>query len=172
MSGEIKRYYRDRTWSVHVPRHLQDLTLAVERDRIELETQVARSPTVGEIAEQLEGDGEDVVEALQARHAKRWGSLDAPKRLEDESGATLGDHIAVHEPGSAQAEHRADLRILTRVLTRRERLSLRLRFEHDLTRHEIGNRLGISQMQVSRILRSSLQRLRNHAEHSLDQSPA
>jgi RNA polymerase sigma-B factor len=89
-----------------------------------------------------------------------------PKHLDDESGGTLGDHIAVHEPGFAQAEHLATLRILTRVLTRRERLALRLRFEQDLTQQEIGTRLEISQMQVSRILRSSLQRLRHHAEQS------
>jgi RNA polymerase sigma-B factor len=171
MSGEIKRYYRDRTWSVHVPRDLQDLSLAVERARVDLETRLARNPTVGEIAEQLEVDGEHVVEALQARHAKRSDSLDGPKHVDDESGGTLGDHIAVHESGFAQAEQRADLRILTRVLTRRERLALRLRFEHDLTQQEIGDRLGISQMQVCRILRSSLQRLRNHAEQSPHQLP-
>jgi RNA polymerase sigma-B factor len=164
IAGEIKRYYRDKTWSVHVPRDLQDLTLAVERARNDLETQLARSPTVSEIADRLGVDAEDVVEALQARHAKRSDSLDEPKHLDNDPGATVGDHIAVHETGFSQAEDRADLRILARVLTPRERLALRLRFEHDLTQQEIGDRLGISQMQVSRILRSSLQRVRAHAE--------
>jgi RNA polymerase sigma-B factor len=164
IAGEIKRYYRDKTWSVHVPRDLQELTLAVERACIDLEKQLARSPTVGEIAGRLEVDAEDVVEALQARCAKRSDSLDGPTHVDDESGGTVGDHIAVHEVGFTRAEHRADLRTLARVLTPRERLALRLRFEHDLTQQEIGDRLGVSQMQVSRILRSSLQRLRAHAE--------
>jgi RNA polymerase sigma-B factor len=94
ISGEIKRYYRDRTWSVHVPRDLQDLTLAVERTRSDLETDLARTPTVGEIAQRLSVDDEDVVEALQAQLAKRSGSLDAPRRLDDDSGGPERVHRA------------------------------------------------------------------------------
>jgi RNA polymerase sigma-B factor len=160
IAGEIKRYYRDRTWSIHVPRDLQELTLQVEKARNDLETELSRSPTVGEIAERLAINDEDVLEALQARHAKRSGSLDAPQRAQDDETTTVGCHIAVHENGFGHAEDRADLRALTRVLAPRERLVLRLRFEADLTQHEIGERIGLSQMQVSRILRGSIERLR------------
>jgi RNA polymerase sigma-B factor len=138
ISGEIKRYYRDRTWSVHVPRDLQDLTLAVERTRSDLETDLARTPTVGEIAQRLSVDDEDVVEALQAQLAKRSGSLDAPRRLDDDSGGTVGDHVPLIEDGFFEVERRADLWALARVLKPRERLVLRLRFEGDLTQEEIG----------------------------------
>jgi RNA polymerase sigma-B factor len=164
ISGEIKRYYRDRTLSVHVPRDLQELTLVVERARDDLATQLSRSPTVSEIADRLQIDADDVLEALQARYAKQSDSLDGSKHLGDEPGATVGDEIAVHEAGFSEAEHRADLRMLARVLTPRERLALRLSFEHDLTQAEIGKCLGVSQMQVSRILRSSIERLRHYAD--------
>lgn len=170
IAGEIKRYYRDRTWSVHVPRDLQDLTLAVERARNDLETELTRSPTVGEIAQRLSIDDEDVVEALQAQHAKRSGSLDAPRRLEDDSGGTVGDHVPVTDDGFFEVERRADLWALARVLNPRERLVLRLRFEGDLTQEEIGDRIGISQMQVSRILRSSIQRLRDFNDQQHDRA--
>jgi RNA polymerase sigma-B factor len=170
IAGEIKRYYRDRTWSVHVPRDLQELTLVVERACSDLETELARSPTVGEIADRLAVDEEDVVEALQARHAKRSDSLDAPKLLDDEAGSTVADHIPVRETGFARAEARADLRALARILGPRERLALRLRFEFDMTQQEIGDRLGISQMQVSRILRSSIERLREYHERQREAS--
>ncbi|HEX7298532.1 MAG TPA: SigB/SigF/SigG family RNA polymerase sigma factor [Solirubrobacteraceae bacterium] len=164
ISGEIKRYYRDRTWSVHVPRDLQELTLAVDRARNDLETTHGRSPTVAEIAERLRVDEEDVVEALQARHAQRADCLDAPARTDDGSSDTLGDRIATHELGFGQAEKRADLGALARILTPRERFVLRLRFEYDLTQAEIGARVGLSQMQISRILRSAVERLRDHSE--------
>jgi RNA polymerase sigma-B factor len=141
-----------------------------DRARNDLETELTRSPTVGEIAQRLSIDGEDVVEALQAQHAKRSGSLDAPRRLEDDSGDTVGDHVAFTEAGCSQVERRADLWALARVLTPRERLGLRLRFERDLTQQEIGDRIGISQMQVSRILRSSIERLRDFSEQQRDRA--
>ena len=162
IAGEIKRYYRDRTWSVHVPRDLQDLTLNVERAIAELEREQARSPTVSEIAERLGLEDEDVLEALQARHAHRATSLDAPTPG-DEQSATIGESLGMGEEGFALAERRADLRALTRILTRRERIVIHLRFGHDMTQQEIGERIGISQMQVSRVLRAAILRLREHA---------
>lgn len=164
IAGEIKRYYRDRTWSVHVPRDLQDLTLRIERVRNELEHEFARSPTVSEIANRLQLDDEDVVAALQARHALRAASLDAPVKSDDESATTAGDLIGITETGFARAEDRADLRTLIRVLTPRERLVIQLRFGRDMTQREIGDHIGISQMQISRILRSAIARLCEHAE--------
>src|SRR5262249_50731931 len=146
IAGEIKRYYRDRTWSVHVPRDLQELTLRVDRARGELEAALGRSPTVAELAERVQAAEEDVVEALQASHAYRAGSLDTPAR--DDDDATVGDLVANHEPGFVLAEKRADLRSLARVLQPRERVVLRLRFARDMTQQEIGEIVGVSQMQV------------------------
>ena len=164
IAGEIKRYFRDRTWSVHVPRDLQDLTLAVEHARTDLEHELSRSPTVPEISERLGLDDEEVLEALQAQHAHRAGSLDAPVRNDDPPVGTVGEAVGVGEEGFAHAEARADLQILARVLTPRERLVLRLRFEQDMTQQEIGDRLGVSQMQISRIVRSAMARQREYAQ--------
>jgi RNA polymerase sigma-B factor len=161
IAGEIKRYYRDRTWSVHVPRDLQDRALAVDRVRGDLEAELGRSPTATDIAERLEITEEDVVEALQARHAQGAASLDAPAGDRD-AGVAMGDHMPSHEEGFARVETAADLEALARVLKPRERLIVRLRFERDLTQREIGDIVGLSQMQVSRILRHALARLREH----------
>jgi RNA polymerase sigma-B factor len=164
MAGEIKRYYRDRTWSVHVPRDLQDLTLAVGGVIDEFQSRASRLPTVPEIAERLGVEHDDVLDALQARHAHCAGSLDAPAAESDGSGATVGELLGFVEPDFALAEVRADLKALQRVLTPRQRVVLYLRFRRDMTQQEIGERIGVSQMQVSRILRSALARLRDHAD--------
>jgi RNA polymerase sigma-B factor len=108
---------------------------------------------------------EDVVEALQASHAYRAASLDAPAREGDDSTATVGDLVAAQEKGFARAETRADLRALGRVLQPRARLVIGLRFERDMTQQQIGEIVGLSQMQVSRILRAALARLREHADN-------
>jgi RNA polymerase sigma-B factor len=164
--GEIKRHYRDRTWVVHVPRDLQDLTLAVDRTLQQLERELLRKPTVTEIADKLEVSDEDVLEALQASRAHRVGSLDAPVRDEEDPASTVGEHLGTAEPGFALAEHRAMLGRLMTVLSARDRLVLRLRYELDLTQEQIGERVGISQMQVSRVLRQCIVKLRDVAEHA------
>jgi RNA polymerase sigma-B factor len=161
--GEIKRYYRDRTWTVHVPRDLQEMTLAVDRAAAALEHELSHKPTVGDIARRLQVDDETVLEALQAKHARRAGSLSAPRREDDEPGASVADAIGVAEDGFEQAETRAMLRSLMTGLSPRDRLVVRLRFERDLTQREIGDHVGISQMQVSRILRRCIARLRERA---------
>jgi RNA polymerase sigma-B factor len=172
MTGEIKRYYRDRTWHVHVPRDLQDLALRVDRVIAELQRETARSPTVDEIAKRVGAEPDDVLEALAARHARHSGSLDAPVHDEDESAATVGERLGAEEPGFARAEQRADLEALQRVLTRRERAILHLRFRHDMTQEEIGACVGLSQMQVSRILRGAVERLREHAAQPAERHAA
>lgn len=160
IAGEIKRHYRDRTWSVRVPRDLQELSLNVERTRLELSLALGRQPTVAEIATDVSADAEEVVEALEAFSAYRATSLEAQRGDGDN---TLGDTLGVREAGFARAEQRAMLKQLMRILTSRERIVLHLRFAHDLTQIEIGERIGVSQMQVSRILRQALARLRSHA---------
>jgi RNA polymerase sigma-B factor len=164
IAGEIKRYYRDRTWSVHVARDLKELTLLVDRARVEVETELGRSPTPSDIAEHLGVDEEAVVEALQATHAQYATSLDAPAGDEDGAPTTVGELIGVRELGFDRAEERVDLQGLARALTPRERLAVGLRFERDMTQQEIGDILGVSQMQVSRILRAAVARLREHAK--------
>jgi RNA polymerase sigma-B factor len=158
--GEIKRYFRDRTWSVRVPRDLQELALRVDRKLAQLSTDLRRQPTVTELAEAVGVEEEEVLEALEAAGAYRATSLSTPRGNEDEAGDTLADTVGIAEEGFGLAEDRATLEQLMRAVTPREREVLRLRFEEDLTQAEIGERIGVSQMQVSRIIRQSLTRLR------------
>ena len=164
--GEIKRYFRDRTWSVRVPRDLQELALRVDRAVSELSLDLQRQPTVPEIAERVHAEEEEVLEALEASGAYRATSLEAPRGAEDDSGETLGDTLGTDEQGFKLAEHRATIGQLMRSLSPREREVLRLRFEQDLTQAEIGELIGVSQMQVSRIIRQAIGRLRSYATPS------
>ncbi|MGZ6573123.1 MAG: SigB/SigF/SigG family RNA polymerase sigma factor [Solirubrobacteraceae bacterium] len=161
--GEIKRYFRDRTWSVRVPRDLQELALKVDRAVSELDLELHRRPTVAEIGVKVGADEEDVLEALEASGAYRATSLQTPWGADADSGDTLGDVIGHEECGFARAEDRATIEHVMRVITPREREVLRLRFAEDLMQAEIGERIGISQMQVSRIIRQALGRLRSYA---------
>jgi RNA polymerase sigma-B factor len=158
--GELKRHFRDKTWSVRVPRDLQELALKVDRNVAELSRELHRSPTVTEIAVATEASEEQVLEALEAAAAYRAASIDAPRGSEDDGSDTLGDQMGRDERGFGLAEDRATLHRLLNTVTAREREVLRLRFEEDLTQAEIGERIGVSQMQVSRIIRQSLSRLR------------
>jgi RNA polymerase sigma-B factor len=161
--GEIKRYFRDRTWSVRVPRDLQELALKVDRAVSDLDLELHRKPTVAEIAARVGADEEEVLEALEASGAYRATSLQTPWGADDDSGDTLGDVIGHEECGFALAEDRATIEHVMRVITPREREVLHLRFAEDLTQAEIGERIGVSQMQVSRIIRQALGRLRSYA---------
>jgi RNA polymerase sigma-B factor len=161
--GEIKRYFRDRTWSVRVPRDLQDRALKVDRAVAELALELHRKPTIDEIVAKVGIGEEDVLEALDASGAYRAISLQVPWGTDDDSGDTLGDVIGIEERGFAVAEDRATIERLMRVITPRERKVLVLRFAADLTQAEIGEQVGVSQMQVSRIIRQSVSRLRAYA---------
>jgi len=159
--GELKRYFRDRTWAVRVPRDLQELSLRVDRVVSALTVTLHRQPTVAEIADEVGVDDEHVLEALEAGGAYRAASLDAPRRADDDrSGATLGDTVSADDESLQRAEDRAVLARLMRCITPREREVLLLRFVADLTQADIGARIGLSQMQVSRIIRRALWRLR------------
>jgi RNA polymerase sigma-B factor len=160
--GELRRHFRDRTWSVRVPRELQELALRVDKMASSLSSEHGRAPTVGEIAAAMEVSEEQVLEALQASGAYRAGSLDAPRSgaSEDAAGESVGDAIGVEEGGFERAEERATLGPMFARITERERLVLTLRFAEDLTQAEIGERIGVSQMQVSRLIRQALVRLR------------
>jgi RNA polymerase sigma-B factor len=160
--GELKRHFRDRTWSVRVPRDLQELVLKVDGTVSDLGRELHRAPTVTEISQRLSVTEEDILEALQAGGAYRATSLETPRG--DEEGDTLADSLGTDEDGFAQAEHRATLDRLLSAVGPREREVLRLRFQEDLTQAEIGERIGVSQMQVSRLIRQAVARLRVMAE--------
>lgn len=161
--GEIKRHFRDRTWSVRVPRDLQELALKVDKAVAQLSKDLRRQPSVLEIGEVVGANEEQVLEALEAAGAYRATSFDAPRSNDDDAGDSLADAFGDVELGFGLAEDRATLERLMAAITPREREVLRLRFAEDLTQAEIGARIGVSQMQVSRLIRQSLARLRTAA---------
>jgi RNA polymerase sigma-B factor len=160
--GELRRHFRDRGWAIHVPRDLKEASLRVSRA---LAAHGGRSPTPAELARETGLTVEAVLDALQAAGAQRALSLDAPVGAEEEGEAgTLLDRLGEADEGLDRAHDRATLARLAHVLDEREREIVRLRFEEDLTQSEIGERVGVSQMQVSRLIRSALTRMRAAAE--------
>jgi RNA polymerase sigma-B factor len=167
--GEIKRHFRDRTWSVRVPRDLQELALKAEKAVAELARDLHRQPSVVELAQHLSVTEEQVLEALEAAGAYHATSLETPRGSDaDGTAETLADTLGDPEDGYQLAEDRATIELLLRSITPREREVLRLRFEEDLTQAEIGERIGVSQMQVSRIIRQAVTRLRLAARSAPD----
>jgi RNA polymerase sigma-B factor len=162
--GELRRHFRDRTWAIRVPRRLQEAVLRMERVSEDMSAKLGRAPTAEELADEMELHVEDVLEAMQAADAYRLASLDAPRESEDDGGGGLFATIGAEDPGYGHAESRAAVQSLLSVLTRRQREVLRLRFEEDLTQSAIGERLGISQMHVSRVIRRAIDELRAAAE--------
>jgi RNA polymerase sigma-B factor len=158
--GEIKRHFRDRTWSVRVPRDLQELALRVDQTVTRLALGQRRSPSVGEIARAVEVSEEQVLEALEAMGAYRASSLDAPRSAREEETESVAEALGGDDHDFDRAEERATLEPLMARISERERTVLRLRFGDDLTQAEIGERIGVSQMQVSRLIRQALTRLR------------
>jgi len=165
--GELKRHFRDRGWSVRVPRDLQEMAVRVERVNEELQLQLGRAPTPGEIGTHIGATTEQVLEAREAAGAYRAVSLDRP-RDDDEEGEGMADSMGIDDPGFGLAEDAATVERLMSVLNDREREVLRLRFAEDLTQSEIGARVGVSQMHVSRLIRQAVERLREAAADSQD----
>ena len=159
--GELKRYFRDHAWTVRVPRELHDRALQVQRASEQLTARLGRSPTPAEIADELDIGVELVLDALQSASALRPDRLDAPTDLDDDDRG--GPTASFEEPGYAIAEASATLAPLLARLPAREQQVLRLRFEHDLTQSEIAALVGVSQMQVSRILRRAIAALQQLA---------
>ena len=157
--GEIRRYFRDSTWDVRPARDLQELCLAVEDARDALWLELGRSPTVSDLAAYVDRPAEEVMEALQASEGRTLRSLDAPVHEEEGDSSSAGDLIGDADPGYERVEAGATLEQLTSILDERAREILRLRFGEDLLQSEIAARVGCSQMHVSRIIRSSLERL-------------
>jgi RNA polymerase sigma-B factor len=159
--GELKRYFRDLGWSVHVPRGAQEQALKVQEAHERLTTKTGRPPTVHELAEYLELSIEDVLDALETAQAHHSTSLDTPREdsSSGESGAlvdTLGDEDRRYE----LVDETITISVAANQLSERERRVLALRFVDDMTQTQIAEEIGVSQMQISRILRRALNRLR------------
>ncbi len=157
--GEIKRFFRDTSWSVRVPRRLQELRLDLAKAGDELAQQLDRAPTVRELAKRLGLSDEEVIEGMAASNAYTASSLDAQPEEDDSEGA-LADRIGYEDHGLEGIEYVESLKPLIAELSARDRKILSLRFVGNLTQSEIGEELGISQMHVSRLLTRTLTRLR------------
>jgi RNA polymerase sigma-B factor len=165
MLGELKRHFRDKGWSVRVPRAQQELVLKVSEALATLPAKLGRSARPRDVAAALGVSIEEVLEAMEAATAYEAASLDAPPPGgSGDDGWTLADSVASHERGYELAEIGEALGDTIKAMPDRERTILRLRFDHDLTQAEIAERVGISQMHVSRLLRQSLNRLKAAAE--------
>ncbi len=161
--GELKRHFRDKGWSLHVPRDLQERTLAVSRATEVLSTELGRSPKVREVAEHLGCSSEQVLEAQEAAASYEAASLDAPTARGDDESATLVDLLGGEDSAYELVEDRDAIASTWLALPEVERQVLELRFMHDLTQREIGEQIGYSQMHVSRLLRRALNRLETAA---------
>ena len=163
--GELKRHFRDKGSSIHLPRGLQELVLKVQTAETKLSEQTQRSPTVVEIAEHLSVDVEQVLEALDAIAARRAESLDAPLSGADTDGpATIHDKLGTDDDRYALIDMSASLAAGIKRLRAADRRVLELRVRDELTQSEIADRLGVSQMQVSRILRRVTDELRRELD--------
>ncbi|MEV7278872.1 SigB/SigF/SigG family RNA polymerase sigma factor [Streptomyces sp. NPDC093111] len=159
--GEIKRFFRDTTWAVHVPRRLQEARVELAKANEELGSRLGRSPRVSELAEAMELSEEEVIEAQIAANGYNSASLDAVFDGDDaDADTSLADFLGEEDPALELFEDFHTLGPLMDLLDERERLLLHLRFVEELTQAEIGKRVGVSQMHVSRLLARALKRLR------------
>ena len=165
MMGEVRRYFRDHTWGMRVPRRLRELHVQISRTTADLAQKLGRAPTAGELSQVLEVPREEIVECLVAGDAYRLDSLDAP-RGSDNTGTprSVADGVGGIDPQIEHITNREALRVLVDALPRREREVLRMRFFESMTQSQIAERIGVSQMQVSRILANTLRCLRDKLE--------
>jgi RNA polymerase sigma-B factor len=158
--GEMRRYFRDSGWSVHVPRGEQERALKVRDAQETFANEHGHAPTVNQLAEYLEVESGQVIEAMQAIQAYEALSLDAPRPGADGDAMTYGEAVGSDDERYELVELDATVSAVLEKIPKRERMILRMRFVEDLTQTEIASRVGVSQMQVSRLLRRSLDQLR------------
>jgi len=158
--GEMRRYFRDSGWSVHVPRRAQERALEVRNAQEHLSNEHGHAPTVQELAEYLELDAEQVLDAIQTGHAYEAVSLDAPRPGSENETVAYGETLGAEDERYELVELDATISAVLEQIPARERMILRMRFVEDLTQTEIAARLDISQMQISRLLRRALDQLR------------
>ncbi len=162
--GELKRYFRDCGWAVHVSRGAQERAMAVEEANDRLTHAHGRPPTVAQLASHLELTDEEVLDGLQAAQAYETVSFEAPRGSDEGTGAlTVGETMGTADGRYELIEDDAAVVGGLRHLSERERRILHLRFVEDMTQSEIAAAIGVSQMQVSRLLRRSIARVREHA---------
>jgi RNA polymerase sigma-B factor len=162
--GELKRHFRDHGWDLHVPRGMQERVLRIDSAISRLSGKLGRAPSAKELASELGIGIEEVLEAIEASQAYSTRSLDAPLPGEDGERESLAALIGAEDESFDLVEYRHDVQEALEVLPERERRILHLRFVEELTQQEIGERIGISQMHVSRLLRASLVKLREAAD--------
>lgn len=162
--GELKRHFRDKGWAVRVPRRIQELHVEINGLVGTLTQRLGRSPTIDELARASGTSEEEVLEAMEAAQAYRSASIDAPSGGE-ESGLGLAGQLGDDDDNLFAAENKMLVADLIETLPKREQLLMRLRFYDGMTQTQIAERLGISQMHVSRLLSRSLAQLRERLEH-------
>ena len=169
--GEIKRYFRDHAWAVRPPRALAESALRVDAIVREFTEEHHRAPTVTELCERSEMTEEDVLEALHAGRAANASSLDAPVTKQDEGTCSLGERLGGDDAGYGLAEQRVLLDGLLRSVSSRDREIIHMRYFEDMTQAEIGAVFGVSQMQVSRLVRSSIERMQTVVQTHDERDP-
>lgn len=156
--GELKRHFRDKGWSVRVPRRVQELHIRINQLVSELTNANGQSPTIAELAQAARASEEEVLEAMEASQAYRTTSIDAPTPGDD--GQAMVSQLGEEESGLFHTENRMLVERLVESLAPREKLMVQLRFYEEMTQSEIADRLGISQMHVSRLLARCLEQFR------------
>jgi RNA polymerase sigma-B factor len=162
--GELKRYFRDSGWAVHVPRGMQERVMNVNQAIAKLSRETGRSPTAAEVSKEIGEPPEAVLEAMEAAIAYDAVSLDTPRTSDEDEGDTYADTMGMIDERFELVEYTSAIGPTMRALPERDRLVLKLRFEDDLTQLEIAERIGVSQMHVSRLIRRALKRLRTVAD--------
>ncbi len=169
ITGALKRHYRDHGWSVRVPRELQELALRIQRLN-EAASATGDSPTAGQVAQHAGVSVEEVIEAREAYQALHADSLDQPRQSHDDGRASLLDTIGTHDTAFRSAFDRVLLDSLLETLDERDQMIVRLYHLEELTQAEIGRRLGLSQMHISRLLRQATAKLVTTAAKQSDHS--
>ncbi len=161
IAGELRRYFRDHTWSLRVPRDVQELAVKIGKAEAALLLELGRAATAAELAEHLDCSVERLLEARDAAGANRMSSLDAPVSHDEAEGASLADVLGGNDRRLDDVERTLTVDSALDLLDERERTILRLRFREELTQAAIGERVGLSQMHVSRLIRQALAKLRD-----------
>jgi RNA polymerase sigma-B factor len=169
MLGELKRHFRDNGWGLRVPRGMQERAIQVSQASSELAGRLGRAPSVAELAEEVGASTEQVLEAMEAVAAYEPTSLDSlPPGADGDAGASYAERVGAEDPRYEFVEYGAAIASTLKEMPERERLILHLRFVGDLTQSEIAERIGVSQMHVSRLIRRALEKVRTAADAEPD----
>lgn len=170
--GELKRYFRDTTWSLHVPRDMQERVMHVSQTTESLSSRFGRSPTPAEIAEEIDDSTENVLEAMEAAGAYDAVSLESGFESDDDEGEPFVNQIGTQDGRFEFIEEAASISGQLEALPQREREVLALRFIHDMTQTQIAQHIGVSQMHVSRLIKRALARVHSGSESELETANA